>query len=80
MRFISIIVDQFSDTDTTADFGYKGLSLMRDDFFLVRLFKMYVISVSYKVHSDDPVPSGPLYPKSTVLRNDLKGFWIFQQI
>ena len=29
---------------------------------------MYVISVSYK-GLIDPVPSGPLYPKSTVVKN-----------
>ena len=49
----------------TVDFGYKGLSLIRDDFS--GPFVKNVRNFSYKGHSDirDKL-NGPLYPKSTV--------------
>ena len=48
--------------------GYKGLSLMRDDFFgpfvqNVRKFRKGTFGYEGLI---DPVPSGPLYPKSAV--------------
>ena len=54
----------------TIDFKYKGLSLMRDDFSgpsvqNVRNFRQLYGTSGYKTLID-PVPSGPLHPKSTV--------------
>ena len=56
------------DTAHQRDLRYKGLSLMKGDFFgpfvqNVRKFRKGTFGYEGLI---DPVPSGPLYPKSAV--------------